>query len=143
MFESHGWGIARLDPICSQFSLNSRNPIEDYRMKELAAKIPTYIKQPNESQDKYIWRKTIRKYDLLPEKVLNQNKMGFGINPVISQWFKGELKEYVHQTILDGLPSMRHIINEKAVEKVVDKGTTPQKYSLLMFTLWYENFFLN
>lgn len=140
-FETHSWGVDRLERICSMFSLSSRVPFEDCRLRELVATIPPQLKQPSSGPTKYILRRTIVKYGLLPREVANQPKRGFGDNPVLSDWLRGELKEYAYQTICDDLPRLKGILDEYAVRKVLSRGVASQIYCLLTFALWYRRFF--
>lgn len=140
-FETHSWGVDRIERICSMFSMNSRTPYEDRQLRELAATIPPQLKQPRTGPTKYILRRTIMKYELLPREVVNQQKIGFGDNPVLSNWLRGELKEYVYQTIDDNILSLKGILDESVVRKILLRGPAPQIYCLLIFTLWYNRFF--
>lgn len=140
-----GWGVERLGTICSHFRLRLRTPFEDHRLKELAARIPPLLKQPDEFSDKYIFRKTLLKYSLLPKKIVKQRKWGFGwgLAGLMENWFKGELKEYVEQTVAENLGEVKPFLKENAVMKYLKKGRPQQILLLLSFILWYKRFFAN
>jgi asparagine synthase (glutamine-hydrolysing) len=139
-----GWGVERLGSMCPFFGLRLRTPFEDHELKELAARIPPLLKQPDELSDKYIFRKTLVKYSLLPKEVVKQRKFGFGwgLHDLASEWFSGELKEYITQTITEGIKIVKPVLKEKAVIKYLRRGQPLKILSLLSFILWYEHYFV-
>jgi len=138
-----GWGAERLGDLSSRFSLRIGEPFRDHKLQEMAAKIPPHLQQPNEQAGKYIFKRTILRYSLLPSKVVNQRKWGFGwgLHRLVSRWFRGELEDYAEQTILGGVRRVRPILKEKAVMRYIRRGNAVQILSLLMFILWYDRFF--
>jgi len=138
-----GWGVERLGTICSHFQLGLRTPFEDHKLKELAARIPPLLKQPDEFSDKYIFRKMLLRYSILPKEVVKQRKWGFGwgLTGLIANWFRGELREYVEQTVAENIDMIKPVLNEGAVMKYSKKGRPLQILSLLTFVLWYKRFF--
>ena len=129
--------------MCSHFQLGLRTPFEDHKLKELAARIPSLLKQPDEFSDKYIFRKTLLKYSILPKEVVKQRKWGFGwgLTGLMAKGFRGELKEYVEQTVAEGIGIVNPVLKESAVRKYLRKGRPLQVLSLLAFILWYKRFF--
>lgn len=73
-------------------SLEVRAPLLDYKLMELAAKIPDNLKIKNFNK-KYIFKKMLIEKNILPKNVVNRPKRGF--NPPVGVWFKSDMKEYV------------------------------------------------
>jgi len=138
-----GWGVERLGSICSHLHLGLRTPFEDHKLKELAARIPPLLKQPNDTLDKYIFRKTLLKYSVLPKEVVKQRKWGFGwgLGELAAKWFKGELKDFIEQTVDEGATLVKPVLKENVLKKYVRKGRPLQVLSLVTFILWYKIFF--
>ncbi|MEM3769685.1 MAG: asparagine synthase-related protein [Candidatus Bathyarchaeia archaeon] len=138
-----GWGVERLGNICSHFHLGLRTPFEDHKLRELAARIPPQLKQPNVLLDKFIFRKTLLKYSLLPKEVVKQKKWGFGwgLGEMAAKWFKGELKDYVEQVVNEEAALIEPVLGKNVVKKYMCKGRPLQVLSLVTFMLWYKRFF--
>jgi len=138
-----GWGVERLGSICSHFNLGLRTPFEDHELKELAARIPPLLKQPSDTLDKYIFRKTLMKYSVLPKEVVKQRKWGFGwgLGEIAARWFRGELKGFIEQTVDEGATLVKPVLRENVFKKYMRKGRPLQVLSLMTFILWFKSFF--
>jgi asparagine synthase (glutamine-hydrolysing) len=138
-----GWCVERLGSICAHFHLGLRTPFEDYKLKELAARIPPSLKQPSNTLDKYIFRKTLLKYSILPKEVVKQRKWGFGwgLGEIAARWFKGELKDFIEQTVDESATLVKPVLKQNVLKKYVRKGRPVQVLSLVTFILWYKSFF--
>jgi asparagine synthase (glutamine-hydrolysing) len=144
--ETVEWGISRLERFASYFSLNLKLPFEDWKVKEVAARIPPYYKQKDHYTDKYIWRKMILMYNLLPKKVIFLQKRGFGEDTenIFRTLFEGKnLRDYVHQNVQEVIPHVKCYINETNTKGLLHHGNWSQKLALLIFALWYKTFILN
>lgn len=138
-----GWGVERVGVICSHIDLIARMPFVDHKLNELTARIPPLLKQPDDKTEKYIFKKTLLKFSVLPKEVIKQKKWGFGweLPEIAARWFKGELKDYVEQTLNESTPLIKHILREKHIKKYTREGRPIQVLSLLTFILWYRHFF--
>src|SRR3989338_1776506 len=85
------------DRMSMGFSLESRVPLLDYRIAELAASIAPTIKFKG-GQAKYIFKRAVK--DILPEEILNRkDKMGFPVP--FFEWCKGPLNNFVKEILTD------------------------------------------
>jgi len=144
--ETAGWGIERLQCFSEAFGLCPKLPFEDHTIKEIASKIPPHLKQPTQFIDKYIWRKTILKYNLCPREIIFKQKSGFGEKlerNVMAKWINGPLQDYVNQQIYGVIRHVKPFFKSKGIKKLLTRAKTHQKFALLVFAIWYKTFFLN
>ncbi len=133
--------LVKVDRMSMSVSLESRNPILDYRLAELAFSIPSFLKIKN-SSTKYIFKKAIS--DLVPPSVLSKKKQGFGVP--LKFWFKDDLQEYVSQVLLDRLTLQRGYFKAEIIKKILKwhkEGHRDYSYwiwALLMLELWHRVF---
>ena len=84
---------------------------------------------------------------MLPPAILQRKKMGFGVP--IADWFRGELKDYLRDVLLDTTALQRGYFNPNTVRALVDDHIAGRLdhgyrlYSLLMFELWHRRFLDN
>ncbi|MCP3931230.1 MAG: asparagine synthase (glutamine-hydrolyzing) [Bacteroidetes bacterium] len=97
------------DKISMAFSLESRTPLCDNEMLDLALSIPLSVKLSG-YELKHVPRKAMR--GQLPQNIYKLPKRGFPTP--LAYWFKDELKQYVRDFILDN----RHYINMFRINKV-------------------------
>jgi asparagine synthase (glutamine-hydrolysing) len=70
--------------------------------------------------------------------------MGFGVP--VGKWFRGEMKDFVRDVLLDNRSLDRGIIRREAIEKYVSEHTSGERdhsyqiWSLLMLELWFREF---
>ena len=77
-------------------SLETRAPLLDHELAELAAKIPTEHLVDRRSGKKLLKRVA---RDLVPASAVDRTKMGFGIP--IDLWFRAELRPMLEDLLLD------------------------------------------
>lgn len=106
--------LTKVDIASMTYSLEARSPFLDHHVAELAARMPLRLKQ-NDQRGKLILTETFR--DLLPESVQNRGKMGFGVP--IDHWFRRELKDLLHDTLLDSTARQRGLLNPATVERLI------------------------
>lgn len=134
--------LAKVDIATMAVSLEGRSPLLDHHMLELTASMPSALKI-YKGQKKYIFRQALR--GIIPDAILDRKKMGFGVP--IEQWFRGELKAYLREHLLDGRFAARNILQPAAVERLIHQHQTGkvsyayQLWALLMLELWYEQYF--
>ena len=88
--------LTKVDRASMANSLEVRCPILDHKLMELIAQIPSGMKLRN-GVGKYIFKKTLER--VLPSEVLTRKKKGFAVP--VEQWFRGELKEFAHEAIVE------------------------------------------
>lgn len=138
--------LLRTNKMCLAFGLEPRVPVLDYRLVEIAAKIPTNWKfslwqRPSTFLGKRIWRDAIHNY--LPPHVLNQQKRGW-FTPM-SKWLRGGLKDFTSEILSpNNLPA--DYFNVAEMQKVWSNHLDSKEYNLniiwatVMWVLWYKEF---
>jgi asparagine synthase (glutamine-hydrolysing) len=108
---------------------------------EFCASLPPELKI-RRGQTKYLLRRATR--DLLPGAVIDRPKQGFGVP--IDRWLRGELREMVHDVLLDRRALGRGYFREPVVRRLLDehgRGTRDwhsELWSLLVLELWHRMF---
>ncbi|MEJ2745786.1 MAG: asparagine synthase-related protein, partial [bacterium] len=133
--------LVKVDIAAMANSLEGRSPFLDHRLVEFAASLPTDWKLRGR-KSKYILKDACS--DLLPPRIQKRGKMGFGVP--IGGWFRGELKEYLRDVLLDPVSLSRGYFDPERVRALVDahqKGITdhaPRLWALLVLELWHRAF---
>jgi asparagine synthase (glutamine-hydrolysing) len=118
-------------------SLECRQPFLDYRLVELAASLPRKWKLRGR-RGKWILRRAFG--DLLPREVWTRRKMGFGVP--LDRWFRRELKEMTHDTLVATDAHSREFFRPDVVSRLLEEhesGTFDHSYrlwALLVLELW-------
>jgi asparagine synthase (glutamine-hydrolysing) len=129
--------MTKVDVASMAHSLECRQPLLDHRLVEFAAQLPRSLKF-RRGKGKRILREAFG--DLLPAAVFTRPKMGFGVP--LGQWFRGELRDLVHDTLLDQTARQRGWFRHDVVERLVREhtaGTFDHSYrlwSLIVLELW-------
>jgi len=132
--------LVKVDRASMAASLEVRCPFLDQRLAEFATRIPVSWKWQN-GKGKKILLDALG--DRLPAELLTRGKMGFGVP--LDQWFRGPLRELVHDTLLSqsflnrGMVSpefIRYLLEEHASGR---RSNHHQMYQLLMLELWFKN----
>jgi len=139
--------LFRTDTMTMAWGLEQRVPILDYRLVELANKIPTSwkmhlsYKKPAEFQGKDIWRGAINKY--IPDHVAKEKKRGW-FTPM-AKWMRDDLHDFVGDIVSpNNLNS--DFFDANAVQKVWQDHVNGKVYNLniiwaiVMWQLWYNEF---
>ena len=122
-------------------SLESRLPLLDHRIVELAFSAPAELRFAN-GRPKQIFRQAIE--GIVPEPVLSRkDKMGFPVP--IYEWFRGELRPFVRDILLGERTRSRGFFDMATVEHCLEAerpfGRTI--WGLLSLEFWFRNFFDN
>jgi len=131
--------LTKVDIASMANGLECRTPMLDHRLVEFAAALPVRYKLQR-GRGKRILQVAFP--ELLPESVTRRPKMGFGVP--LAQWFRGELREYAHDVLLDERARSRGYFREGAVERLLaehDAGAFDHGYrlwGLLVFELWHR-----
>jgi asparagine synthase (glutamine-hydrolysing) len=88
--------LVKVDRASMAVSLETRAPLLDHELADLAAKIPTKRLVDRRSGKKLL--KDVAR-DLVPASAVDRTKMGFGIP--IDLWFRGELRPMLEDLLLD------------------------------------------
>lgn len=134
--------LTKVDRASMAVSLEVRAPFLDHRVAEYAASLPLAYKL-NGSNGKYILKRAVEK--LIPKSIIKRPKKGFGIP--IADWLKGKLNPLAHDLLSRDRLIKQDLFDHEYVEKLLrdhEEGTASnhkQLWTLLVFQLWYDNFF--
>jgi len=129
--------LCKVDRSAMSASLETRVPMLDHRVAELAARIPTHMKIKN-GVGKHILRELLGHH--VPKSMLNRRKAGFAvpIGPILRKELRPWVEDLLSETRLrnDGffVPSVvrrrwaRHLSGQE--------DATPALWSVLMFQSW-------
>jgi len=129
--------LEKLDKATMACSLEARVPLLDYRLVELAFQIPGRFKICGSSL-KRILKRAVR--ELVPASVLRKSKHGFAVP--IDPWFRGELKDFTFDVLLDGQTRQRGYFNMGFIERLWREHVRGRHvradhlWLLLNFELW-------
>ncbi|MFQ5482090.1 MAG: asparagine synthetase B family protein, partial [Nitrospinaceae bacterium] len=127
------------DRVSMAVSLESRVPILDPRIAELAASVPPRIKFQG-GKTKALLKKAME--NVLPPEILNRkDKMGFPVP--LSEWMDiPRFREFVHETLLSRRCIERGFFREQALYNMVAEEPQfgRQLWGLLCLELWFRQF---
>jgi asparagine synthase (glutamine-hydrolysing) len=126
------------DRVSMAVSLESRVPLLDYRIADLAASMPPSIKFAG-GRSKNALKESMQ--SILPEAIVSrQDKMGFPVP--LSEWLKGPLKEFVSDTLLGSACRERGLFDVAALRGLVDNESKYGReiWGALCLELWFQNF---
>ncbi len=135
--------LVKVDIASMTVALEGRSPFLDHEMLELSAQIPFHLKIKGLDNKKYILKEALR--GIIPDEVMFRPKMGFGIP--IADWFRGELKEYSREKLLDGRLVKDGLFRKEYIEHILDRhcntniNFSPHIWALLTLELWFEEYF--
>jgi asparagine synthase (glutamine-hydrolysing) len=132
--------LAKVDRASMAASLEVRCPLLDYKFAEFATGIPTSWKW-KDGKGKRILLDAFS--DRLPPELLTRPKMGFGVP--IDSWFRGPLRDLVHDSLLSKTFLDRGIVSPDFVSYILQEHDSGRRsnhhqiYALLMLELWFRN----
>ncbi|MEI8361139.1 MAG: asparagine synthase (glutamine-hydrolyzing) [bacterium] len=136
--------LAKVDFASMASAAEVRAPFLDYRLVELALRIPSRYKIKNR-QTKYIWKDIIS--DKLPREIINRPKMGFSIP--LHLIIKDQLSEMVHDLVLSPTSRISAVYSNDIINKMWQDHCggradySNHLWSLLMLELWLRNYQVN
>lgn len=134
--------LVKVDRMSMAHSLEVRSPLLDHEIVELAARMPTSVKIKSRyglGEGKHILRKVLD--HRLPQRSLRKGKQGFSVP--LRDWFRGGLRDFVHDTLLDDKALPTELFQRNAIEKTLhehNRGTVDHAnriWLLLTFATWY------
>ena len=133
--------LMQTDKLIMAFGLEKRVPILDYRLVELAAKIPSKYKL--KGPGKYIFKKAMNKY--LPDYILNAPKHGW-FSPT-AKWLRTDLKDFAYDVLSEDYCSeTSDYFNFPNIRKILDGHITKRRYNLnsiwilITFQIWAKHY---
>jgi asparagine synthase (glutamine-hydrolysing) len=133
--------LVKADKMTMATSVELRVPLLDHEVLEFAASLPR--------------RHKVRGWDLkrvlrealspgIPKQILHRKKAGFPVP--YSRWMRRELKEFVHDTILQKGSLVDSCLSREGVEQLLlehdQHGRCAKEvFSLVVLNLWHEHFY--
>jgi len=133
--------LVKIDIATMAHALEGRSPFLDREVMEFAARLPLAMKLRG-TTTKYIVRKAFR--GMLPPAIAARKKMGFGVP--VGRWFRGELKDFLVQTLEGGSLVTQGYFKKDAVSALIREhcsGASNHEFrlwTLLNLELWYHMF---
>jgi asparagine synthase (glutamine-hydrolysing) len=146
--------ILRLDKLSMRHSLETRTPFLDYRLAEFAAGLPPSLRiDLSRDQGKVICREGFAKHSILDPDTALRRKQPFTIP--LADWLSvpEDLPDSLQEALLGSMIEDQGILDAGYARKLVDgiraEETGPETLvsdadrllSVLVFTLWYGEFF--
>ena len=133
--------LVKVDIASMGHSLECRGPFLDHRVVELAIAMPLERKiQLRSGRSKVVLKRAFA--DLLPPPIKRRSKMGFGVP--ISRWFRNELKNELHEVLLDPICLGRGLFRPEMIKMLVTEHAEGKRehsqrlWALLMLELWFR-----
>ncbi|HUQ26980.1 MAG TPA: asparagine synthase (glutamine-hydrolyzing) [Usitatibacter sp.] len=126
------------DRVSMAVSLESRVPLLDYRIAELAASMPPSIKFAG-GRSKNALKEAMK--STLPEAIVaRQDKMGFPVP--LSEWLRGPAREFVCDTLLGETSRSRGLFEPNALRDLIDNESKYGReiWGALCLELWFRAF---
>jgi len=133
--------LVKADIATMAHSLEARSPLLDPTVMEFAASLPPRRKA-RLAQKKWLLRRAYR--GRVPDGILDGAKRGFGVP--LADWFRGDLRDFTRDTLLDSRSLGRSYVSAPHVESLIDshqagaRDRSFQLWALLMLELWHREF---
>ncbi|MCX6707188.1 MAG: asparagine synthase C-terminal domain-containing protein, partial [Candidatus Woesearchaeota archaeon] len=130
-----------VDKTTMAFAIESRVPICDYNVVNLAFQIPWEMKLKGQG-GKYIFKKAMQPY--LPKSVLTRKKQGFFVP--IDRWIEHDIKDSVASLLSEQEIAKHGLFNHYQIQKMFDGFDKSKMYyarqmwTLMNFELWHKMF---
>jgi asparagine synthase (glutamine-hydrolysing) len=132
--------LTKVDRMSMAHSLETRVPLLDHPLVELAARIPPDL-HVHGPVTKYLFKQAMK--GIVPDTILARPKQGFAIP--LGRWFRGRLREVARDVLLDARGRQRGIFDPRKVEALLHapargRDLDLQTWTLLSFELWCRVF---
>ena len=129
--------LVKADRATMAYSLESRSPWLDYRLAELAFRLPSAFKIHGRT-GKYIFKRAMEKY--IPKAVIERPKMGFSVP--LAEWFRTSLKARFQTLVLSA--EMEEFLSLGEVRRIWEEHQSRRHnhdrklWNLLMLAAWNQ-----
>ena len=133
--------LVKVDRMSMAHSIESRVPLLDHLVIELAASLPASMKMPG-GRLKHLLKELA--FSLVPREILDRPKQGFGVP--IGAWFRGELREAFGDILGSPLTRQRGYFDFTFVDRILAdhlagrRDHASQLWMLLVFELWHRQY---
>ena len=129
--------LVKVDRASMAHSIEVRSPYLDHELVELAARIPAKYKRRH-GTSKWILKKAFR--DVLPDKIIDRNKKGFGVP--VNEWFRGKLRSFARERLnrlgeRPAFTSPESVLDEHIAGEAKNGN---QIWDLVMLEEWYQQY---
>lgn len=134
--------LERGDRMSMAASVENRPPFLDHKLVELAFRVDSGMKIKGGS-GKWLIKEIARKY--LPENIVDRRKVGFKVP--LDNWFRGGLKDYVHDLLLGRDSFTSSYFNRRVVTRLLADHTGNRRneelrlWTLMGLEIWHRAFF--
>jgi len=130
--------LCKVDRASMGVSLETRVPLLDHRVIELAWQLPLHMKIRN-GQGKWLLRELL--FQHVPQKLIERPKQGFALP--IASWLRGPLREWAEALLDETRLHSEGYFNPQPVraaweEHLNGKNRQHQLWSILMFQAWLD-----
>ncbi len=134
--------LTKVDRMSMATSLEARVPLLDQDLIDFVTQnIPTSLKLKG-VETKYIFKKSLE--GIVPEEILYREKQGFGVP--IGEWINSQLKEKIHDTLIEKKTLERGYFESKYIKLLLDEHSKNRRdhshplWVLWMLELWHRKF---
>lgn len=134
--------LERGDRMSMAAGVENRPPFLDHELVEMAFRVNSEMKIKGKS-GKWLIKEIARKY--LPENIVDRKKVGFKVP--LDTWFRGSLKDYVHDLLLGPDSFVSSYFNKRVVRDLLADHTNSRRneelrlWTLMGLEIWYRAFF--
>jgi asparagine synthase (glutamine-hydrolysing) len=131
--------LTKVDRAAMGVSLETRIPFLDYRVAELAWRLPLDMKIKN-GEGKWPVRQVLYKY--VPRELIERPKAGFAVP--VGQWLRGPLREWASDLLDEARIQREGYFNPKLVKELWGQHLSgrhdlaPRLWTILMFQAWLD-----
>ena len=132
--------LTKVDIASMAYSLEARSPLLDHELMEWAAALPAKAKIRG-TQKKVALRAALRGW--VPDDILDAPKRGF--QPPIADWFRGELRPFAEELLLDETARERGLFRPDVVRGLLGRHTENRQdnsqalWTLAVLELWLRS----
>jgi asparagine synthase (glutamine-hydrolysing) len=132
--------LIKADKMTMANSVELRVPLLDHRVLEFAAGLPQDMKVKG-FRTKHILKRALR--DRVPKAILERPKTGFPVP--FHDWFRGELRDFVHGLLTEPRTRERGYFEAPAMETLLRRSDAGEDlsaeiFSLVTLELWHRAF---
>jgi asparagine synthase (glutamine-hydrolysing) len=137
--------LTKVDRMSMAHSIESRVPLLDHEVVELAASLPVEMKIRGQSESgrrKHLLKQLA--FRLVPREMLERPKQGFGVP--IGDWFRGSLREVFGDILGASSTRQRGYFDTTFVDRVLQEHLSGRRdhalrlWQLVVFELWHRQY---
>jgi asparagine synthase (glutamine-hydrolysing) len=130
--------LAKVDRATMGVSLESRAPLIDHRVAEVAWRVPNHLKVRG-GQQKWVLRQIL--YRHVPRALIERPKMGFGVP--IAAWLRGPLREWAEHLLSPDRIRREGLLDSDLVattwrDHLAGRDRSGQLWGILMLQAWLD-----